>query len=220
MQELLTGKKRLPGFSGEWGVNTLLELCGSKKELFDDGDWIEAEFVIDEGIRLIQTGNIGIGVFVEKDTKKYISPESFNLLKCKEIHEGDILICRLAEPAGRACILPNIGEAKMITAVDVTIFRPLETLADRKFLISILSTSSWFNIVNEKCGGSTRTRIARSELGKIKIKLPPLREQTAIAQILSEMDAEIDALEKKLAKYRLLKQGMMQELLTGKIRLV
>jgi type I restriction enzyme S subunit len=220
MQELLTGKKRLPGFSGEWGEKSLIELADNKKELFDDGDWIEAQYLTEDGIRLIQTGNIGEGVFLEKETKKYISQKSFEILKCKEIREGDILICRLAEPAGRACVMPNIGEDKMITAVDVSIFRPLQTMANRQYLVNVFSTNDWFIVVNEKCGGSTRTRIARGALGKIKLFLPSFPEQTAIAQVLSDMDAEIDQLEQKRDKYRMIKQGMMQELLTGKTRLI
>lgn len=220
MQQLLTGKKRLPVFSGEWEGKSLFELADNSKKLFDDGDWIEAEFLTEDGIRLIQTGNIGKGIFLEKDNKKYISEESFKKLRCKEVKEGDILICRLAEPAGRACIMPLIGEYKVITAVDVSIFRPLQTMADRRYLVNVFSTNDWFNVVNEKCGGSTRTRIARGALGKIKVHLPPLPEQQAIAKVLSDMDAEIEVLEKKRDKYKMVKQGIMQELLTGKTRLI
>jgi len=220
MQELLTGRRRLPGFSGDWETKTLFELADRKKELFDDGDWIEAEFLTERGIRLIQTGNIGEGQFTDKESKKYISSESFTKLACKELQFGDILICRLAEPAGRACILPNIGEERIITSVDVTIFRPLNSVADRRYLVSVFNTRQWFEAVNGRCGGSTRTRISRGELGKIEITIPPLPEQTAIAAILSDMDAEITALAAKLAKARQVKQGMMQELLSGRIRLV
>lgn len=70
------------------------------------------------------------------------------------------------------------------------------------------------------CGGTTHKRISRGALGRIKIELPNIEEQTHIATILSDMDNEITALESKLEKYRKLKQGMMQNLLTGKIRLV
>lgn len=109
MQELLSGKTRLPGFKGQWMQRTLLDLAAHKKELFDDGDWVEAEHITDKGIRLVQTGNIGIGAFIERDEKKYIFEQSFRSLRCKEIREGDLLVCRLADPAGRACVLPDIG---------------------------------------------------------------------------------------------------------------
>jgi type I restriction enzyme, S subunit len=219
MQQLLTGETLLPGFSGEWEVKSLFDLAERKKELFDDGDWIEAEFLTDKGIRLVQTGNIGEGYFADKDAKKYISAESFKKLQCKDIQVGDLLICRLAEPAGRACILPDIGEDRVITVVDVTIFRPPPELADRRFLVYVFNTPLWFQSVNERCGGTTRTRIARGQLAKMQIKLPPVPEQTAIAAVLTEMDAELAALGQRLAKIRALKQSMMQELLTGKTRL-
>jgi restriction endonuclease S subunit len=85
MQELLTGKRRLPGFSGEWETTTLFELAGSDKARFDDGDWIEARFLESEGVRLIQTGNIGVGKFLETSNRKYISEASFSALRCKDI---------------------------------------------------------------------------------------------------------------------------------------
>lgn len=214
MQQLLKPKEG-------WVKRTVFQLADCKKELFDDGDWIEAEHITHEGIRLIQTGNIGTGKFVEKEDKKYIFSQSFEKLKCKELKEGDLLICRLAEPAGRACILPNIGEDRVITSVDVTIFRPRGDVVNRIFLSYIFSTSEWLNAVSELCGGTTHKRISRGFLGKMMVSIPQsIDEQSAIANILSDIDAEISTLERKLAKYKLLKQGMMQELLTGKTRLL
>lgn len=90
----------------EWEAISIFDLSDRRKELFDDGDWIEAEYLTSSGIRLIQTGNIGEGQFTDKESKKYISEESFKKLGCKALQVGDLLICRLAEPAGRACILP------------------------------------------------------------------------------------------------------------------
>lgn len=220
MRELLTGERRLPGFSGEWMDSSLLELAGGRKDLFDDGDWIESEHITSDGVRLVQTGNIGIGKYVDKSDKKYIYETSFTSLHCKEVNEGDLLICRLAEPAGRACLLPNIGEEKIVTSVDVTIFRPPLNVVDRAFLVNLLSMPSWFQAVSDRSGGTTHKRISRGMLGRIRIKLPELSEQSAIASFFSWMDSEITALETQLQKARQLKQAMMQELLTGRIRLV
>ncbi|MEM7602913.1 MAG: restriction endonuclease subunit S [Verrucomicrobiota bacterium] len=133
---------------------------------------------------------------------------------------GDLLICRLADPAGRACILPELGEEKIITSVDVTICRFPPDQADRTFLANLFSTQEWFKAVSDRSGGTTHKRIARGALGQIPLLLPDPAEQTAIAEILSDMDEEIVALESKLAKARKINQGMMQELLTGRIRLV
>ena len=238
MQQLLTGRTRLPAFAlrpdgtpkgykpselgeipDDWEVKSVYALANNQKALFDDGDWIEAEHITDKGVRLIQTGNIGIGSFIEKDVKKYVYEKSFESLRCKELHIGDLLICRLAEPAGRACILPYIGEAKVITSVDVTIFRPERNIANRDFLVQYFSSTEWFKSVQEQVGGTTHKRISRGALGRLLMPYPSLDEQTAIATILSDMDNELQALTQKLEKARALKQGMMQQLLTGKIRL-
>lgn len=213
MQKLLAPKE-------DWEVKTLLELADSKKQLFDDGDWIESEHITTQGVRLIQTGNIGVGKYVEKENKKFIYESSFEKLNCKELFEGDLLICRLAEPAGRTCVLPKLPYDKIVTSVDVTIFRPRPEVANRVFLMNVFSTSEWFNQIYENVGGTTHKRISRGSLGKVSIKLPSIEKQTEIATILSDMDKEIELLEEKLSKYKQLKQGLMQNLLTGKIRLV
>lgn len=214
MQELLSPKQN-------WEEKTIFEVADKKRDLFNDGDWIEAVHIKEEGIRLIQTGNIGVGRFLNKNNKKYISEKSFVELKCKEIIEGDLLICRLAEPAGRVCIFPKTEDLKSVTSVDVTIYRPDENIFDRRILLYLLSTDEWFKQVLEQVGGTTHKRISRGNLGNIKIKIPKsLTEQTRIATILSDMDAELEALEGQLSKARKVKQGMMQELLSGRVRLV
>jgi len=203
----------------EWEVKTLFDLAERKKEFFDDGDWIESEHITSEGIRLIQTGNIGVGCFVEKDTKKYIYEKSFTSLRCKQLRQGDLLVCRLADPAGRACVLPDIGEERVVTSVDVTIFRPPLGNADRIYLANLFSTAEWFRDVSDRSGGTTHKRISRGALGRIAIKLPPLPEQRAIAAALSDVDGLLGALDRLIAKKRDLKQAAMQQLLTGQTRL-
>lgn len=220
MQQLLTGKTRLQGFSGEWGTRSIISLADNRKEQFDDGDWIEAKHITDKGVRLIQTGNIGIGRFIDRENKKYIYERSFTSLRCKPLIAGDLLICRLADPAGRACLFPEIGEDKVVTSVDVTIFRPRPEIASRVYLTNLFSTPTWFQLVSDRSGGTTHKRISRGALGRISLRLPQLGEQHAIAEMLSDMDADLAELEQRRNKTIALKQGMMQELLTGKTRLV
>ncbi|MFK8494428.1 restriction endonuclease subunit S [Aeromonas hydrophila] len=203
----------------DWDVKSVYALANNQKALFDDGDWIEAEHITDKGVRLIQTGNIGIGSFIEKDVKKYVYEKSFESLRCKELHIGDLLICRLAEPAGRACILPYIGETKVITSVDVTIFKPERHIANRDFLVQYFSSIEWFKSVQEQVGGTTHKRISRGALGQLLMPYPSLDEQTAIANVLSDSDALIDALEQLIAKKQAIKSATMQQLLTGRTRL-
>src|SRR5690606_30304378 len=179
MQQLLTGKTRLPEFAlredgtpkgykdselgqipEDWELSEIYELADRQKAKFDDGDWIEAEHITNKGIRLVQTGNIGIGRFLDKESKKYIYEESFTTLKCKELRINDILICRLAEPAGRACIFEGLDDEKVITSVDVTIFRPIENNINRVFLNQFFTSDVWFSQVKEHVGGTTHKRIS------------------------------------------------------------
>jgi type I restriction enzyme S subunit len=92
-------------------------------------------------------------------------------------------------------------------------------MADLRYLVNVFTTPRWFQRVNERCGGSTRTRIARGELGKIAIAVPPLPEQHAIAEALSDVDGLLGGLDRLIAKKRDLKQAAMQQLLTGQTRL-
>ena len=90
---------------------------------FLDGDWIESKDQSDSGVRLIQTGNIGVGAYIEKeDRAKWVSEDTFNRLHCEEVFAGDILISRLPESAGRACIVPDFDIAE--NRLDVVLILP------------------------------------------------------------------------------------------------
>lgn len=213
MQELLTGKRRLPGFSGEWEVKrlgecgTFLKGSGVKKDEARSGDlscirygeiythhndyikafnsWISAKVAATATI--LKPGDLlfaGSG-----ETKEEIGKCVAFIDDCEAYAGGDIVILRLAgaDPMfmGYYCNTPKISAQKA-----------------------------------SKGQGDAVVHISASALSTITVCLPPLPEQTAIAAILSDMDTEIAALEHKRDKTRLLKQGMMQELLTGRIRLV
>jgi len=116
-----------------WEVKKLGDVC----EVFTDGDWIEKKDQSSDGIRLIQTGNVGIGFFKDRGEKaRYISEKTFYRLNCTEIFEDYCLISRLPDPVGRACILPNTGE-RMITAVDCTIIRFYKEIIMSKWFVTI-----------------------------------------------------------------------------------
>ena len=180
---------------------------------FTDGDWIESKHMSCSGVRLIQTGNIGVGKFIEKDNKKYISEKTFNELKCKEVKEGDILICRLADPIGRSCIIPKIN-SKLITSVDVALLRINKKYFDNKYINYYFNFEKHLNTINSFASGTTRQRISRGNLGEVKVAVPPLKEQQKIAEILSSVDAAIEKTEQVIAKTEEVKKGLMQQLLT------
>ena len=207
---------RFPGFTAPWGHRTLASLC----KLFIDGDWIESKDQSDSGIRLIQTGNIGVGEFLDKpDNRKWISYETFYRLHCNEVLPGDILISRLPDPAGRACIIPYLG-AKMITAVDCTIIRTASDV-NNSFLIQYLSTKEYFDAVNTCLAGGTRQRISRSNLAKLCVPIPSEREeQGVIGSYFSTIDTLIALHQRELENEQRKKKALMQLLLTGIVRTI
>ena len=175
---------RFKGFSDAWEQRKLASLC----DKFTDGDWIEAKDQSDDGVRLIQTGNVGVAEFLDKsNNKKWISTETFVRLKCEEVLPGDILISRLPEPAGRACIMPLLS-TKMITAVDCTIARTSRDIYN-KFLLQYLSSQTYFDEVNTCLAGGTRQRISRGNLANFDVFVPSkYDEQKRIGDLLSKVD--------------------------------
>ncbi|MBO5748607.1 MAG: restriction endonuclease subunit S [Muribaculaceae bacterium] len=162
---------------------SLSSLCN----VFQDGDWIESKDQSETGIRLIQTGNVGNGIFKDKGEKaRYISEETFNRLSCTEIFEGDILVSRLPDPVGRACVMP-IGLGKCITAVDCTIIR----LGDKilpEYLLWFTRTPDYSMQIKKVLSGTTRLRVSRANLGNIQIPLPDIEQQSEFCKIAHQAD--------------------------------
>ena len=175
---------RFAGFTEAWEQRKLSSLC----DKFTDGDWIEAKDQSNSGVRLIQTGNVGVAEYLDKpNNKKWISNETFKALHCEEVLRGDILISRLPEPAGRACILPNLA-SKMITAVDCTIARVSKDVSN-KFLLQYLSSQKYFDEVNTCLAGGTRQRISRSNLANFDVAIPIEKsEQEVIGIYFQRLD--------------------------------
>jgi type I restriction enzyme S subunit len=182
MQELLTGKRRLPGFNGEW----VEEKLGEVADVYD---------------------NFRIPV-AESQRKKGQTPYT---------HDGEFVL--LAED-GASDILNypvNYVLGKVWVNNHAHVIQGIVDIANTKYLFYSLKTIDFISVLV----GGTRAKLNGSALKKIIITMPQnLSEQTAIATILSDMDAEIDTLSAKLNKLKHIKQGMMSALLTGRIRLV
>ena len=190
-------KKRI---TSSWEQRKLASLC----EKFTDGDWIESKDQSDFGVRLVQTGNVGVAEYLDKtNNKKWISEDTFDRLHCEEVLPGDILISRLPEPAGRACIVPLLG-TKMITAVDCTIVRTAPDMSN-KFLVQYLSSQAYFDDVNTCLAGGTRQRISRGNLANFNVPIPVKKsEQDAIGMFFGYLDNLITLHQRKpfLMKWR------------------
>ena len=169
-------------FGNEKEVVRLDQLCAH----FGDGDWIESKDQSEEGIRLIQTGNVGNGEYKDKgDKARFVSEETFSRLGCTEVFPGDILISRLPDPIGRACIIPEMP--KSITAVDCTIVR-LKSELTPMFFVTFTKTPAYTSQIDSFTTGSTRKRISRVNLGSILVPVPSIAKQNEFVAFAEQSD--------------------------------
>jgi restriction endonuclease S subunit len=190
-------------------------------DVFADGDWIESKDQSNTGIRLVQTGNVGDGVFKDRrDKARWIDENTFSRLNCTEVVPGDILFSRLPDPVGRACMIPDTGE-RMITAVDCTIARPSVKVVDPEFMVLFASSSRYFAQVRSMITGTTRDRISRKNLGDVPIPVPTLSEQKQIVLKAREIDslcAEVsENIERRKAKAGELRQSVLAAAFRGEL---
>ena len=209
MQELLTGKRHLHGFSGEWEVKTLSEIGESLIGLtYKPGD------VRDTGLLVLRSSNVFEGtlrfednVFVDVDVPERII-----------VRRGDILICvrnGSRDLIGKCARIDERAEGMTFGAFMAVFRTPFHNFVHHQFQSDVIKRQ-----IHEHLG-ATINQITNKSLNSFQIPFPTdEEEQSAIAAILSDMDAGIAALETKLAKARDIKQGMMHNLLTGRIRLV
>jgi type I restriction enzyme S subunit len=190
-------------------------------DVFADGDWIESKDQSNTGIRLVQTGNVGDGVFKDRrDKARWIDEGTFSRLKCTEVVPGDILFSRLPDPVGRACRVPDTGD-RMITAVDCTIARPSAKVVDPEFMVLFASSSRYFTQVRSMITGTTRDRISRKNLGDVPMPVPTLAEQMQVVSKARDLDglcAEIlTNIERRKAKASELRQSVLAAAFRGEL---
>lgn len=214
MQMLVTGKKRLGNFSGEWFDCTLAAIAyvlnGDRGINYPSGD----DF-IEYGIPFINAGNISNNI-VDVSTVDYISIEKYNSLGGVKIQENDIIFC-LRGSLGKCAISNFTGGAP---ASSLCVIRAKDDI-DARFLFHIINSEITSRQIDNLNAGSSQPNLSAKSLKSFKFSVPKdVAEQEMISNILSDMDLDIYKLEEKLSKYQKVKQGMMEELLTGKVRLV
>ncbi len=220
MQQLLTGRKRLPGFQGDWELRRLGELGQCLRGVSYRGNADLSPYDTDRAIRLLRANNIQTAAVVTNDLQ-FVNSERVSPAQVMLDH--DILICM----ANGSKDL--VGKAGMFGVKDghcytfgafMGCFRTIPHAADPTFVYSLFHTIRYRQQMNGLLAGSSINNLRPSAIESLEFNVPGREEQTAIAEVLSDMDAEIAALERRREKTRALKEGMMQELLTGRIRLV
>jgi type I restriction enzyme S subunit len=210
MQQLLTGKKRLPGFNGKWEVKKLGKIgncfAGGTPSTFNSAYW-------NGNIIWLPSGRVQNNILKKQENEITITKLGLDESSAKSIKPNSVLVAITGATCG------NIGLLQFEAAANQSVIaiEPDEN-TDYRFLYYTLLTKRNDILINQNGsaqGGVNLTIIKNLEIHHLRIE-----EQTIIAQILSDMDAEIEALETKLEKYKMIKQGMMQELLTGKKRLI
>lgn len=160
--------------------------------LFSDGDWVESKDQDPRGsVRLIQLADVGAGVFRDR-SDRWMRPDQAERLGCTFLKTGDVLIARMPDPIGRACLVPSaIGSAA--TAVDVAILRISRPDVDPKYVMWAVNGPRFHAAVVRLQSGTTRKRISRRNLAALTIPLPSLGEQHRIVEILEDHLSRLDA---------------------------
>ncbi len=206
-----------------WELRQVKRFARPGRKTFTDGDWIETPYITDEGVRLIQTGNVGTGDYREKGFR-YVSDDTFRDLKCVEVEPGDLLICRLDGPVGRACLAPDLG-VRMITSVDNAILKTEVPRHDPRYLVYLMNLPErlrWLQTLSQ-VGGGHRWRISRTGLGELHLPSPPGAEQRRICDWLEQaagnlerIRAPAEGLIECLQEYR---QALITAAVTGQLDL-
>ncbi|WP_447601272.1 restriction endonuclease subunit S [Nitrospira sp. Nam80] len=204
MQQLLTGQIRIPSFDGQWTGKRFGELAKPRQERIDPRRSPVQEFCIElEHIQPWTGELLGSTTAGENSSIKSV------------FREGDVLFGKLRAYLRKYWLADRPG----LCSTEVWVFIPNEDLVTSSYLFQLIKMNRFIETASTAYG----THMPRSDWNLVKnyeIRLPPLPEQTAITAVLSDMDAEITALEARRDKTHALKQGMMQELLTGRVRLV
>ncbi|MBN1187122.1 MAG: restriction endonuclease subunit S [Bacteroidales bacterium] len=168
---------------------TFSKIVGSTG-VFNDGDWVESKDQDPNGeVRLIQLADIGDGIFIDK-SNRFLTREKAKQLKCTYLMEGDVLVARMPEPLGRACIFPTLDKV-CVTVVDVCIIRPDSKIANNAYIKFLINSPDFRNKINRFASGTTRQRISRKNLDKISFSLPDYETQLHIANLLSKAESLI-----------------------------
>ena len=180
-----------------WRWKTIPDLV-TEDGVFIDGDWVESKDQDPNGdVRLIQLADVGDGVYRDK-SDRFMTKAKADALRCTFLKDGDVLIARMPDPLGRACIFP--GDAKpSVTVVDVAIVRSGNGEFDHRWLACFVNAHPFRSAISGLQAGSTRKRISRGNLATIPLPVPPLPEQR---RIVAEIEKQFTRLEAGVAALR------------------
>ena len=218
--ELLTGNTRLPGFRGEWGVKSLGEVFS-----FSGGFTASRDQLSMDGYCYLHYGDIhgATKSFIDVSSEYHDIPKldvPLNMIPQKSLlANGDVVFVDASEDeegTSRHVVIINEDAIPFISGLHTIVAKAKTKELAHQYLRYCFQTCAVKAQFRFYAVGTKVSGISKTNIGKIDLQVPPLPEQIAIGDILSDMDSELEALDVQLSKVRDLKQGMMQELLTGK----
>jgi type I restriction enzyme S subunit len=218
MQELLTGKRRLPGFAGEWETIRL----GDHVKYLKNGTNPRAELRADGRVKYLHYGD------VHASSRSFASPNDLPSLPVSKaagldrLKDGDLIFADASEDitgVSKSVEIHDSRESEVVSGLHTIAARFEKSVLADGFKGFLQYIPSFSEHLRRLAAGTKVYATNKAHISSAEVQLPPVSEQRAIAGVLSEMDAELAALEARRDKTRELKQGMMQELLTGRIRL-
>lgn len=216
MRQLLSGNKRLAGFTDKWAVKKLGDIFDFKNGLNKEKKYFGSGTPIVNYVDVYTKRGL-----IANDLKGRVTVTNAEL-KTYNVRKGDVFFTRTSETVEEIGLTSVILDDLRDTVFSGFILRarPKNNLLDTSYEKYCFSTHAIRKEITSKSSYTTRALTNGRLLSEVKISIPSLAEQKAIAQILNDIDVEIEQLEAQREKYRAVKQGMMQELLTGKTRLI
>lgn len=204
-----------------WVWATIEEIIDGKNGVFKDGDWVETKDQNPNGeVRLIQLADVGDGFFRNR-SDRFMTKEKALEINCTFLKSGDILVARMPDPLGRACIFPYKEENKYVTVVDVAIIRTELNGISNKLLLNFINSPIIRKEIERLQTGTTRKRISRGNLSNISFPIPPLNEQHRIVSKIEELFSELEngVANLKLAQNQLkvYRQALLKYAFEGKL---
>jgi type I restriction enzyme S subunit len=216
MQELLTRNRRLPGCGGEWETINMAEHSTLKARIGWQG-LTTAEYLTTGEYRLI-TGTDFIYGKVDWEKCHFVEKNRYDQDKNIQVRVDDVLITKDGT-IGKVAYIDHLPSEATLNS-GVFVIRPKNNKYHSRYFYYVLNSRIFDDFLRQLQAGSTINHLYQKDFVNFNFPAPEYEEQRAIAEILGDMETEITVLEARREKTRLLKQGMMQELLTGRIRLI
>jgi type I restriction enzyme S subunit len=212
MQQLLAGGARLPGFEGAWKEFRLENVCTR----IQDGTHFSPRLGGSD-YNYVTSRNIGVGELKLDDVATISASEHRKIYQRCDTRYGDLLLTKDGANTGNVAINTYREEISLLSSV--AFIRCNHALAQETYILQYLLSHSGRRQIADLMAGNAITRLTLHKIKSLRITLPPAREQSAIAQMLGDADREVAILRTRLTKARSVREGMMQELLTGRTRL-